>query len=128
MPKCLLLATLTALPLATAGCAGDSRSDLARESAAVMTEVADLLDGIHDAPSSQAARPRLEQLGRRMKAVRARTEALRGEPTESEREAMARYAAPFARATGRFVLSAMRLSLDAEGRAALAALDLGGRD
>jgi hypothetical protein len=49
-----------------------------------MEDVADVLDGIHDGPSAEAARPRMEALGKRLRQIDA-AEARLAAPTPAER-------------------------------------------
>lgn len=63
---------LLALTLITPACAKDSQEKIAQDSAATMKELGEVLSGIQDQATAEQAKPKLEAIAERTRALEAR--------------------------------------------------------
>jgi len=69
------------------GCGKDTRASLAKEGQAAMAELATLFEGVKDADTARAAKPKLITLANKINSINDRAQKL-PEPTEAEMKAM----------------------------------------
>ena len=67
------------------GCKGTTHESLAEEQMALMNEMFDVMEGVTDAASAQAAKPKLEKISTRMKELGEKAKAL-GQPSAEEEQ------------------------------------------
>lgn len=107
-----------------AGCGGDSREDLAGESVDVMKELVTTLDGVKDEASAKSAKPKLEELVKKMNDLNERQEKL-GMPTESEMEGIEKkYGKEMEELQQKFTGNVLRIAFDPQIQSVLNDIDL----
>lgn len=83
----LALISVVTLLLAGNGCGGDTHESLAAESMPVMRDMVATLETVKDEASAKAAKPKLEAIAKKMKAIDERRRKLPA-PTEADIKAM----------------------------------------
>ncbi len=87
MKRLTILALAICAAMMTTACGGDTRDSLASEQLKVMNDFATTLEGVKDAGSAKAAKPKLEALATRMDDINARESKL-PPATEAETKAL----------------------------------------
>ena len=90
MHRTLVLALVILAPCILFGCGGsggDTMESLSEETVDLMGEFADILEGVTDKETAEAAKPKLMELGEKMQELQRRIEAIRV-PTEEDTAAM----------------------------------------
>jgi len=99
--------------MALVGC-GDSHDKVTADSLDVISDMNDVLDGVNDKASAEAAKPELEALGERMQDIKARAEKL-GEPSAEQKQALEeKYKERMGKEVGRIFGNMMRVGMNPE--------------
>jgi hypothetical protein len=99
--------------MALAGCS-DSHDKVTADTLDIMADMNDVLDGVTDKASAEAAKPKLEAIGERMKDVKARADKL-GEPSAEQQEQLkAKYEERMGKEMMRMFGNAMRVGTNPE--------------
>ena len=102
-----------ACAMALVGC-GDSHDKVRSDMLDVISDMNDVLDDVDDKASAEAAKPKLEAIGERMKDLKARADKL-GEPSpEQEKELNAKYEERMGKETMRLFGNMMRVGTNPE--------------
>lgn len=110
-PLTAILACVCAMALA--GCS-DSHDKVTADTLDIITDMNDVLDDVTDKASAEAAKPKLEAIGERMKDVKARADKL-GEPSPEQQEQLkTKYEERMGKEMMRMFGNAMRVGTDPE--------------
>jgi hypothetical protein len=97
------------LALALVGC-GDSHEKIVADQVAVLSEMNDVLGGVTDEASVEAAKPKFEALGERAESINTRAEKLAAPSEEQVQAIREKHNEPFQKEIGRMMANMTRLA------------------
>jgi polyhydroxyalkanoate synthesis regulator phasin len=101
------------LPALLLAACGSKHEQAVTEYLEVLEDINDILDGIKDKKSAQAARPKLERLATRMRTLQAKMEKL-PEPTEADLKRAEKRSGELDKQMQRLMANSMRIGMNPE--------------
>ena len=115
MKRVTVLAGLLALAFVIGGC-GDKYESATREMLDNLEDMNSVLDGVKNEADLKAAKPELDEIGERMKALSERMEKMGKPPKEREKALKSKYDERMKKAMGDLTKNMMRLATVKGGR------------